>query len=297
MKYSIGPLLYFWPKQDVDTFYQAVAESSADIVYLGETVCAKRRQIKYKDWMDIGRSLAESGKQTVLSTLALLEAPSELTGIRKAVDNGDFIIEANDIAGVQLAHEKKLPFVAGPALNVYNAQALQLLLRQGMVRWCMPVELSGQWLKNVLKQVEILGFRTQFDVEVFSYGYLPLAYSARCFTARAEQRSKDNCETCCIHYPNGMSVKSQEKQQLFTLNGIQTQSGYCYDLGNDVDGMTGLVDVMRLSPLADISNSGTYPTLDALTRFKNKLHQPLESYQCNGYWHAIEGMATIEKGA
>lgn len=32
------------------------------------------------------------------------------------------------------------------------------------------------------------------------------------------------------------------------LNGIQTQSGYCYNLINEQVSMAGLVDVVRLSP-------------------------------------------------
>lgn len=54
----------------------------------------------------------------------------------------------------------------------------------------MPVELSRDWLQNTLAECEQLGIRGQFETEVFSYGYLPLAYSARCFTARAEDRAK-----------------------------------------------------------------------------------------------------------
>ena len=66
-----------------------------------------------------------------------------------------------------------------------------------MIRWCMPVELSREWLNNLLIQCEELAIRDKFEVEVFAYGHLPLAYSARCFTARSENRAKDDCETCC----------------------------------------------------------------------------------------------------
>ncbi|GAL32833.1 putative protease [Vibrio maritimus] len=151
-------------------------------------------------WFNIAKELSASGKQVVLSTMALLEAPSEVNIMKKYIDNGDFAIEANDVSAIQLASESKVPFVVGPAVNTYNARTLQLFAKQGMIRWCMPVELSREWLENAMNQAEDLGIRGQFEVEVFSHGYLPLAYSARCFTARAENRAKDDCETCCIKY-------------------------------------------------------------------------------------------------
>ncbi len=287
MKYSLGPLLYFWPKQDVESFYQQAQQSSADIIYLGESVCSKRREMKPKHWFDIAKELADSGKQVVLSTMALLEAPSEVNIMKKYIDNGDFAIEANDVSGIQLAHEKGVPFVVGPAINTYNAHTLNLFLKQGMIRWCMPVELSRDWLANTLNQCDDIGIRNKFEVEVFSHGYLPLAYSARCFTARAENKAKDECETCCIKYPTGLKVDSQEGQTVFNLNGIQTQSGYCYNLGNDIPSMQGLVDVIRLSPLG----VDTFSHLDAF-KANEKGNSPIviEDRQCNGYWHQIAGL-------
>ncbi|WP_446751391.1 U32 family peptidase [Vibrio sp. S11_S32] len=288
LKYSLGPLLYFWAKNDVEDFYQQAKNSPADIIYLGESVCSKRREIKPKDWFEIAKDLADGGKQVVLSTMALLEAPSEVNIMKKYVDNGDFAIEANDVSGIQLASEAKVPFIVGPAVNTYNAHTLKLFAKQGMIRWCMPVELSRDWLINVLAQCDELGIRDQFEVEVFSHGYLPLAYSARCFTARAENKAKDDCETCCIKYPTGIQVASQEGQEVFNLNGIQTQSGYCYNLGNDLVGMQGVVDVVRLSPLG-------INTLSTLAQFKANEQglSPLsiESRECNGYWHKLAGLA------
>ncbi|WP_167494606.1 MULTISPECIES: U32 family peptidase [Vibrio] len=287
MKYALGPLLYFWPKQDVESFYEQAKSSSADIIYLGESVCSKRREMKVKNWLDIAKELSASGKQVVLSTMALLEAPSEVSIMKKYIDNGDFAIEANDVSAIQLASTNKVPFVVGPAVNTYNAHTLNLFLKQGMTRWCMPVELSREWLTNVLEQCDTLGIRNQFEVEVFSHGYLPLAYSARCFTARAENKAKDDCETCCIKYPTGLQVDSQEGQSVFNLNGIQTQSGYCYNLINDLPSMSQLVDVVRLSPLG-------IDTFSEVDKFKaneqGENPQVINDRQCNGYWHQLAGL-------
>ncbi|KJF81491.1 U32 family peptidase [Photobacterium angustum] len=292
MKYSLGPLLYFWPKNDVEAFYQQAKSSNVDIIYLGESVCSKRRELKPAQWLDIAKDIADSGKQVVLSTMALLEAPSEVNIMKKYIDNGDFIIEANDVSAIQLASEAKIPFVVGPAVNCYNAQTLNLFLKQGMTRWCMPVELSREWLNNTLIECEKLGIRNKFETEVFSYGYLPLAYSARCFTARAENRAKDDCETCCIKYPQGITVNSQENQKVFTLNGIQTQSGFCYNLINDLKGMADIVDVVRLSPLG-------LDTLSLVDDFRANeqsatRHHLENSHQCNGYWHSLAGLNISE---
>lgn len=289
MKYAIGPVLWYWPSDKLENFYQRAAQSSAEIVYLGEAVCSKRRATPFAQWMEMGRALAQHGKQVVISTLALLQSPSELKELRRYVENGEFLIEANDIGTVNMAAERQLPFVAGPTLNVYNAQTLQLLLQEGMTRWCMPVEMSRDWLIQLLQQCDAAGVRDQFEVEVLGYGHLPLALSARCFTARSENRAKDDCQTCCIDYPNGRRVLSQEGQQVFVLNGIQTMSGYCYNLGNDLPGMHNWVDIVRLSP----QDEGTLEDVDRF-RANEAGEAPLmvaRGSNSNGYWRRLAGMA------
>ncbi|QHB31224.1 U32 family peptidase [Yersinia canariae] len=291
MKYALGAVLYYWPKTDIEAFYQAAANSRADIIYLGENVCTKRREMKVGDWLDLAKAVAASGKQVVISTLALLQAPSELNELKRYVENGEFLLEANDLGAVNMAAERGLPFVAGHALNCYNAYTLRILHRQGMMRWCMPVELSRDWLVNVLQQCEELGFRNQFEVEVLSYGHLPLAYSARCFTARSEDRAKDECETCCIKYPQGRTVLSQEGQQVFVLNGIQTQSGYCYNLGNDLMSMKGLVDIVRLSP----QSTETLSVIEQFRANESGLNPLIltDKADCNGYWRRLAGLELV----
>lgn len=284
-------MLFYWPKEKLEDFYQQAAHSSADTIYLGEAVCSKRRTTQFGDWLAMAKALADSGKQVVLSTLALVQAESEVSELKRYVDNGEFLIEASDFGVVNMCAERHLPFIAGHALNCYNAVTLRLLRKQGMIRWCMPVELSRDWLINLLNQCEELGIRHQFEVEVLSYGHLPLAYSARCFTARSENLPKDHCQTCCVNYPNGRHVFSQENQQVFVLNGIQTMSGYVYNLGNELPSMQGLVDMVRLSPLGD----ETFVMLDAFRANENgQAPLPLAArHDCNGYWKQLAGLELL----
>lgn len=291
MKYSLGSVLYYWSKETLIQFYQQAMNSSADIIYLGETVCSKRREMQAADWLELAKEITLHGKQVVISSLSLLQNAAELRQIAKLVDNGEFLVEAHDFSVVDKLIEQKIPFMAGYGLNCYNAYTLRLLYRQGMIRWCLPIELSRDWLQDLLYQSEQLGFRHNFEVEVFGYGHLPLALSARCFTARSENRHKDNCDTCCEKYPQGRKVFSQENQLLFTLNGTQTQSGYCYNLGNEQTSMGGLVDIVRIS-------AENLDSLSILEQFRaNQQGQyPLtltNDTNCNGFWRRAAGLSLI----
>ncbi|WP_024870897.1 U32 family peptidase [Tolumonas lignilytica] len=286
MNFSLGPLLYYWTKTDVENFYQQASQSSATDIYLGETVCSKRREMKLTDWLDLARELQNKGKRVILSTLALIQSPSELKEMQRWINNGSCMIEANDLGAVQLAYEQNVPFVCGPAINCYNTDVIELLVAKGMQRWVMPVELSRDWLSELLQECTERGLREKFEVEVFAYGHLPLAYSARCFTARALNRAKDDCQLACLQYPQGLAAESQEGEQVFTLNGIQTQSGHCYNLINQLSEMEELVDVVRLSPEPN--------TLDWLDIFQKKSKdsnpEKLPTNHSNGYWLNIAGM-------
>ncbi|TRX56892.1 U32 family peptidase [Thalassomonas sp. M1454] len=290
MKFSLGANQYYWPAKQTQEFYQQAANSNADIIYLGETVCSKRRELRLKDWLELAKQLASSNKQIVLSTMALLEAPSEVSLLKKYCDNGDFIIEANDVGAIEYCRQNKVEFVCGQAINAYNSPTLKRLIAMGMQRWVTPVELGRDWIKNILSEMDELNLRDKFEVETQAYGHLPLAYSARCFTARSENRSKNDCELCCIKYPSGRIANSQDQQELFVLNGIQTMSGFCYNLINDVSGMQDVVDIIRISPQAE----DTFAILDDfIAQHKSPTYKKLANNHSNGYWHKIAGMQTI----
>ena len=288
MQIALGPILYFWPKAKVKAFYRQVAESDTiDRVYLGETVCSKRRELGLEDYLQIAHELRESGKQVCLSTMTLLEAPAELAQMTKYCDNGEFEVEANDVGAIPYLREHGVNFTVGSAINIYNHEALRRFVDMGMNHWVTPYELSQQWLTDILKQPRISSVRSLFQTEVFAFGHMPLAWSGWCFTARSENRPKDQCELCCIKYPQGRTVKSQDGKQVFVLNGIQTQSGSRYNLINQLPTMKGLVDRIRISPQPE-------GTLQWVDRFKANMSGDnpiaLTQGESNGYWLQLAGM-------
>ncbi len=293
MKLSVGPVLYYWDKQRLIDFYQEMAKLPVDIVYLGETVCAKRRALALDDWLEIGEHLTAGGKQIVLSTLNLIESESDLASVRRICENAEYMVEANDISAVQYMAEQQLPFYTGPSVNIYNGRTLDFLSGKQLQRWVLPIELGKQDLQAILSESEC-----KPEVEIFAYGHLPLAYSARCFTARSRNLPKDDCQFVCGEYPEGVQLRSQEDQQLFTLNGIQTQSGEKTNLLAEVSGMAALgVGVVRISPVSDLGEM--HSVIHAFNLARNGEAVPAadrDSY-CNGYWFGQPGMLHASEAA
>ena len=291
MRLSIGPIQYFWERQQVLDFYQEAADSAAQIVYLGEVICSKRRLVKLADWLDIGRELKQSGKEVVLSSLTLLEAASEVSSLKRLCANDEFMVEANDVTAIQLLSTAGKDFVTGPSVNIYNHRTLGLLAGKGLKRWVLPVELGLETLKELQEQRP-----DGVETEVFALGRLPLAYSARCYTARAHNLPKDECQFKCLEYPDGLMLKTQENQEFLVLNGIQTQSALTHQALEQLDELKALgVDVLRISPqhqgtmriieIFDAVLKGTEP--GSLTE---ELIGLLPLGACNGYLLKQAGM-------
>jgi collagenase-like PrtC family protease len=298
MKLSLGPLLYYWPRKITFDYYDAMAATSVDMVYLGEAVCSRRHELRLSDWLDIAKRLHQAGKQVVLSTQVLLESGAEVGTMHKITGNGDFLVEANDMGAVQCL-AGKVPFVAGPHLNIYNLPTLQWMAGLGATRWVIPLEMKRSDLA-VIQQELPAGMQT----EVFAYGRMPLAFSARCFTARHRNLPKDDCRFSCLDHPDGLMLKTREHEEFLVLNGTQTQSARVYNLVDAMDDMQGLgVDVARLSPQSqhmdeviavfDAVRTQKLATKEALARL-----QPLMPDQgCNGYWYGQPGLNQVDTNA
>lgn len=293
MKFALGPLQYYWSRIAVLQFYESACDWPVDIVYLGETVCSRRHELKLDDWLEVADMLAQAGKTPVLSTQVLLESGRDMNTLRKVTEHGRYLVEANDMGAVRRMQGRD--FVAGPFLNIYNGPALELIASQGAVRWVMPLEMGRAGLAQLQKDRP-----RGLETEVFAFGRLPLAFSARCFTARNRNLPKDNCQYVCMDHPDGLLLETREGQGFLTINGIQTQSAWVYTLLHELKDIQGLgVDVLRLSPQS--REMGTVVQLyrdvaDGLqdsTPAHEHLLELLPAGACNGFWHGRPGLDMV----
>ena len=295
-KLTLGPLPYHWPRQAMLDFYEGIEQSPVDVVYLGETVCSKRREFRHRDWIATAEKLRAAGKEVVFSTLALVEAQSEVGYIRRLCASGDFLVEANDMSAVQLL-AGRAPFVGGPSLNINNQRSLARLVDLGLSRWVAPVEMTATMHEAIREATP-----AAIEYELLVWGRLPLAWSARCYTARAYDRNKDDCDNCCIRHPQGLELETRDGDGFLVVNGIQTMSAKTYcRFGDTVD--TGIADLWRVNPQAH----GTMEVLDAVNGLRRGELEPAEALGvfetessgglCDGYWHGMAGMTRASGAA
>jgi collagenase-like PrtC family protease len=295
MKLALGPLLYYWSREDTLAFYQQAAEWPLDIVYLGETVCSRRHLLRLPDYLEIAEKLSAAGKEVVLSSQTLIESESDLKALRKLIADGRFKVEANEWGAVRMLAEAGRPFIAGPTLNAYNPDTLAMLAEMGATRWVPPVEMPREMIQQMLAA---LPEAIRIETELFGYGRLPLAFSARCFTARHYNLQKDDCQFRCLDHPDGLVLASREGEDFLAINGIQTQSAKVMSLAHRFDELQPAgIDVLRLSPQARnmqrviaifraLADGGIKPA-----QAPAQLDRFMPAAPCDGYWLGEAGMA------
>ncbi len=296
---SVGPVLYHWPRETLLRFYAELADSPADTVVLGESVCARRRELRLDDWLALGRELVAAGKEVVLVAQALIESEADLRLLERQGEQDEFAVEAGDASALQLL-AGRVPLVLGPHLNIYSREALREHADLGATRWVAPVELPLDALGLVNPPADPV--RTPqgqaITTEAWVFGRLPLAFSARCFTARHHRRSKDDCAYRCLDDPDGLLVSSTEGQPFLVLNGPQTQSATVQNLLHDGPALRAAgVSRLRLSPCAQgfmqvlqdfdaVMNAG----LSAVGRASAWAGLGVPANSSNGFAHRRAGM-------
>ena len=216
MKITLGPIPFLWEKERILSFYKEVSATPVSTVYLGEVVCSKRSVLGRDTIEAIARMLSDAGKEVVVSTLGLITHRDELNFI-ESLCSLPLNIEVNNIGVLNLCPDKSR-VICGPHLAIYNAPAAKFLAGLGIRRIVFMPELSQQAIESLSLSVPSV------EKEIIAFGNLPLAFSWRCYTARALNLSKTNCAIVCNKYPSGMPLETMEGMPLFNINGTQLMS-------------------------------------------------------------------------
>ncbi|MBF0124151.1 MAG: U32 family peptidase [Magnetococcales bacterium] len=300
MKIAIGPVLFEWGKKELRRFYHQMAyESAADILYIGEVVCGRRSHLTVPELLQLAQELQPSGKEIVFSTFGLVMNDEEQLFIRQLVTMAQqhgLMVEVNDMAGLAIGEGSDM--VAGPHINSYNPETIAFLATVGVRRVVFPVELSRDMIAAIIRKRP----PQPLEYELFAWGRLPLSLSARCYTARAFQLSKANCQYRCGDYPDGLPLHTQTGEPFLTINGVQMMSDATFNLIREIELLQQIgVDVVRLSPQSQgmlertavwrQRLDGQLSAIDgqaALTRL-----DATASY-CNGYFYGQAGLDLVE---
>ncbi len=244
MRLTLGPLLFNWPAERWRDFYARIAdEAPVDRVVLGEVVCSKRQPFHEALIPDATERLEAAGKEVVHATLALVTLLRERKATT-ALASSELIVEVNDLTALRhLTGDTR--FTVGPLVNVYNESTLGFLASRGAMDICLPPELGIASIRGLATAGKRLGV----DVEVWAFGRVPLAISARCYHARLAGLAKDSCQFVCDRDPDGLTVETLDHQAFLAMNGVQTLSDSWCNLVADVEALSAAgVNSLRLSP-------------------------------------------------
>lgn len=241
---TLGPVLYNWPAETWRDFYFGIAdEAPVETVFLGEVICSKRAPL-FDPYLDeVVTRLEGSGKSIVFSSLAEVVSNIDRCLVERVAGSEGLLIEANDTSA--LWHLDGRPHTIGPYMNAYNEESLEFFAENGARSICLPPELRANSIAALGKKARELG--TQLEVQIF--GRIGLALSARCYHARAHDRTKDSCQFICDQDMDGMVLETLEKRDFLVINGIQTMSHTCLNLAGEIEELVASgISRFRISP-------------------------------------------------
>ncbi|MDE2379528.1 U32 family peptidase [Bradyrhizobium sp.] len=242
MQLSLGPVLYNWaPERWRDFYFRIADEAPVDVVSVGEIVCSKRTPFFVEELPVVIERLKAAGKQVLLGSLILVSQRRERRQTEELAVAEDGLVEVNDLTALRALAGR--PHAIGPFVNIYNEASASFHAGHGATRICLPPELP---LTSV---AAIAGALPDVVTEVFAFGRVPLAISARCYHARVHKLTKDNCRFVCEKDPDGLKLQTLEQQDFLNINGVQTLSHTCANLLGDIGALREAgVRSLRLSP-------------------------------------------------
>ncbi|RCK48032.1 U32 family peptidase [Thalassospira profundimaris] len=286
----MGPVLFHWDENRKRDFYAQIAdETDIDTVHVGEVVCAKRMPFFDKHLPDVIERLQRAGKEVVLSTLALVMNSRESALINEITQMPDLLIEANDISAAGLLADR--PHVIGPYINIYNESTFSYFESRAAKRISLPWELP---LSSISQLCET---RKSAEIEVQVFGRMPLAISARCYSARAQGLHKDGCRYVCGEQLDGMEVATLDDAPFLAVNGLQTLSNHYVELSDNIGELQDAgVSAFRLSPhsldmmeVAQLYRQLLDRKIDAGELRRNLQEMPLQMAFSDGFLHGLPG--------
>lgn len=241
MSLTLGPVLFNLPADRWRDFYVRIAdEAPVDTVCIGEVVCSKRQPFFSEVLPEVIERLESAGKTVLLSSLALPTLQRELR-YGATLAEASQMVEANDVS--VLPHLAGRPHAIGPLVNVYNEGAARFLVENGARRVALPPEMPTASIVAIASAVP------QAAIEVWAFGRVPLAISARCYHARLHGRTKDSCQFVCENDPDGLPVDTLDGEAFLAINGVQTLSqSYCNLILEARELMAHGIAALRLSP-------------------------------------------------
>ena len=217
MQLSLGPVLYNWaPERWRDFYFRIADEAPVDVVSVGEIVCSKRSPFFAGHIPAVVERLQKGGKQVLLGSLILVSQRRERRQTAELAAAEDVLVEVNDLTCLRALAGR--PHAIGPFVNIYNEASAAFHAARGATRICLPPELPLSSVAAIARSVP------DVMIEVFSFGRVPLAISARCYHARLHKLAKDNCRFVCEKDPDGLLLNTLEQQEFLTINGVQTLS-------------------------------------------------------------------------